>query len=72
MAGAAQASLNRGRTDGFALPAPVLLLRYLTCEADGDHLRQLPGLYHRDEALAQAWQAPPAVVGLPLTMRGQP
>jgi len=55
---AVQASLNRGRTKDFGLQAPVLLLmRYLTCDADGPHLRQLPDIYHRDAALAQAWQA---------------
>ncbi|HEX8328605.1 MAG TPA: L,D-transpeptidase family protein [Hymenobacter sp.] len=51
-----QNSLDSGRTKAFGLQAPVtLLVRYLTCEADGDRLRQLPDVYGRDKALAQAW-----------------
>ncbi|UOQ69819.1 L,D-transpeptidase family protein [Hymenobacter volaticus] len=53
-----EASINRGRTKVFSLQAPVpLFVRYLTCEADGSQLRQLPDVYNRDQALAQAWQA---------------
>ncbi|MDF7811774.1 L,D-transpeptidase family protein [Hymenobacter sp. YC55] len=52
-----QTSLNRSETKGFGLQAPVpLLVRYLTCEADGDRLRVLPDIYGRDQALTQAWQ----------------
>ncbi|OUJ74256.1 L,D-transpeptidase family protein [Hymenobacter crusticola] len=53
-----QASVSRNRTTVFSLRAPVpLYVRYLTCEADGNQLRQLPDIYQRDNALAQAWQA---------------
>ena len=70
---AVQTSLNRRRTDWFALEAPVLLLmRYLTCEADGPSLRQLPDIYHRDAALAQAWLlAGGAAAGPLLTVAGE-
>jgi murein L,D-transpeptidase YcbB/YkuD len=51
-----QNSIDSGHTKAFGLQAPVtLLVRYLTCEADGDRLRQLPDIYGRDEALARAW-----------------
>lgn len=54
-----QGSLHRATTKAFTLRTPVLLVvRYLTCEADGPQLRQLPDVYHRDAALAQAWLAP--------------
>jgi len=53
-----ETSLNRGQTTTFRLRAPALLLvRYLTCEADGPALRQWPDVYGRDAALALAWQA---------------
>ena len=70
---AVQTSLHRRRTDWFALEAPVLLLmRYLTCEADGPQLRQLPDIYHRDDALAHAWQqAGDAAAGPLLTVAGE-
>lgn len=56
-----QASLNNAHTTAFPLHAAVpLIVRYLTCEADGGQLRQLPDVYGRDQALAQAWQASPA------------
>ena len=49
--------MDAGRTKAFGLQAPVpLLVRYLTCEADGDRLRQLPDIYGRDLALSRAWQ----------------
>lgn len=52
-----QTSLNRSETKGFGLQAPVpLMVRYLTCEADGDRLRVLTDIYGRDQVLAQAWQ----------------
>ncbi|SFQ67883.1 L,D-transpeptidase family protein [Hymenobacter arizonensis] len=51
-----QNSIDSGRTKAIGLQAPVtLLVRYLTCEADGDQLRQLPDIYGRDKALAHAW-----------------
>lgn len=65
------ASVNQGRTKGFSLQAPVpLLVRYLTCEADGSQLRQLPDVYNRDQALVQAWQAQ-AKTNLPTLAAGQ-
>lgn len=52
-----QTSLNRSETKGFGLQAPVpLMVRYLTCEADGDRLRELTDIYGRDRVLTQAWE----------------
>lgn len=66
-----ETSINRGRTKVFSLQAPVpLFVRYLTCEADGGQLRQLPDVYNRDQALIQAWQAQ-AKANLPILAAGQ-
>lgn len=52
-----QTSLNRSETKAFGLQAPVpLMVRYLTCEADGDRLRMITDIYGRDQLLTQAWQ----------------
>ena len=52
-----QTSLNRSETKTFGLQASVpLMVRYLTCEADGDRLRVLTDIYGRDQVLTQAWQ----------------
>jgi len=65
-----QASLSQNRTKVFSLKAPVpLYVRYLTCEADGSQLRQLPDVYQWDRALAQAWNAAPSP--LPSAEEGQ-
>ncbi|WP_426059769.1 L,D-transpeptidase family protein [Hymenobacter sp. B1770] len=63
-----QNSLDRGRTKAFGLHAPVpLVVRYLTCEADGGQLRQLPDVYGRDLALQRAWQEAAPTHLTPLT-----
>ncbi|WP_324677585.1 L,D-transpeptidase family protein [Hymenobacter sp. GOD-10R] len=58
-----QTSLSQNRTQVFSLKAPVpLYVRYLTCEAEGSQLRQLPDVYQWDNALAQAWNTGPSAL----------
>jgi murein L,D-transpeptidase YcbB/YkuD len=65
-----QTSLNRSETKGFNLQAPVpLMVRYLTCEADGYRLKVLPDIYGRDQLLTQAWQAEAAAPATILALR---
>ncbi|QNP53830.1 L,D-transpeptidase family protein [Hymenobacter qilianensis] len=53
-------SLNEGETRYFGLYASVpLTIRYQTCEAEGNKLRQLPDIYGLDKVLAEAWNNVP-------------
>lgn len=54
-----QNSIENGDSKVFSLRYSLpILVRYLTCEADGAELRCLPDVYGRDEALMEALYGP--------------